>query len=126
MEYKILNPASINEAFANAYNARDLNKLLALYESTAIHVTKDDENTTGIENIKKDLEQLLGLNGKMTSVNLSTVIHDNIALLQAKFVLKDAGEKKVLAEGVTSEVLRKQADGSWRYIIDRPFSQSNV
>ncbi|WP_028778027.1 YybH family protein [Shimazuella kribbensis] len=126
MENKILNPAHINEAFANAYNEKDIIKLLALYESKAIHVTRDSVNTTGIENIKKDLEQLIGLNGKMTSVNLSTVIHDDIALLQAKFVLKDAGEKEVLAEGVTSEVLRRQADGSWRYIIDRPFSQTTL
>jgi ketosteroid isomerase-like protein len=113
----------MNEAFAYYYNAGDLNKLLSLYESTAIHVTKEGKTTAGIANIKKDLQLLLGLNGHMTSVNLSTVVNGNIALLQAEFVLRDKSAN-VIAHGITSEVLRKQPDGSWKYIIDRPFSQA--
>ncbi|MXQ55704.1 YybH family protein [Shimazuella alba] len=113
----------MNEVFAYWYNTADLQKLLSLYEETAIHVTKEGETTVGLENIKKDLQLLLGLNGHMTSVNLSTVINGNIALLQAKFVLRDRSKENILVQGITSEVLRRQPDGSWKYMIDRPFSQ---
>lgn len=121
----VYRPEEMNETFAEAYNSRDLNVLLELYEPSAIHVSKENEHSIGVAKIKADLQALLDLNGQMVSTNLSTVVHEDIALLQARFVLWDAKGENVLAEGITSEVIRKQADGSWKYIIDRPFSQQS-
>lgn len=106
-------PEKMNEAFAKVYNSGDLNALLDLYETTAIHVSKEDEHSVGVGKIKNDLQKLLDLSGQMTSTNLSTVVHDDIALLQAQFVLRDSTGESILAEGITSEVIRKQLDGSW-------------
>ncbi|WP_028612538.1 YybH family protein [Paenibacillus harenae] len=46
-----------------------------------------------------------------------------LALLRAHFILHYTAEdgSPIQIQGHTSEVVRKQPDGSWRYIIDHPF-----
>ncbi|SHE82633.1 Ketosteroid isomerase homolog [Seinonella peptonophila] len=115
-------PEQMNEAFATAYNSGDLDQLLALYEPTAIHVAKNKQIAKGIDEIRQDLQGLLALNGRMVSHNQYAIVNDDLALLQAHFILKDIKSDEVLAEGITSEMIRKQTDGSWRYVVDHPFS----
>jgi ketosteroid isomerase-like protein len=52
----------------------------------------------------------------MVSMNNFCVVHHDLALLRADFTLRDGN--KVIASGSTAELVRKQADGSWLYVID--------
>jgi len=94
---KIARPFEINEAFAAAFNSRDLAQLLALYEPDAA---------------------LTRVPGRMTSRNAFCTECGDIALLKAEWTIQ-ADDGSVIARGSSVEVARRQADGGWRYVIDR-------
>ncbi|MBY0087823.1 DUF4440 domain-containing protein [Brevibacillus brevis] len=119
----VKNPEDMNPAFAEAFNTSDINNLLALYEPQAILITQDNEQSHGVESIRATLEQLLQVQGTMVSENVFCIPFENIALLRAHFIIHttdDAGNAMKI-EGHTSEIVRKQPDGSWLYVIDHPF-----
>jgi len=55
----------------------------------------------------------------MASTNRYAVVHDDIALVGADWVI-DLEDGSTPIRGSTAEVLRRQPDGSWRYVIDHP------
>lgn len=119
----VMNPKDLNAAFAEAYNSGSLDNLLALYETDAILVNPNGGQDQGIRQIRKTLEDLLRLQGKMTSRNIYCIPFENIALLRAHFTLQFAGPdgNPTQIQGHTSEIVRKQKDGSWLYIVDHPY-----
>ncbi|WP_233531607.1 YybH family protein [Paenibacillus alkalitolerans] len=44
-------------------------------------------------------------------------------MMRAHFILgfTDADGNPIQLQGHTSEIVRKQPDGSWKYIVDHPF-----
>lgn len=116
--FKITDPAATNETFARAFNSRTLHNLLALYEPGAVHVGgigAPPEN--GIGQISGALSALLQIPGTMVSINNFCIENAGIALLRADWKLIGA-DGNVVASGSTAEIVRKQPDGSWLYVID--------
>lgn len=116
-------PAGINPIFAAAFNSGNLENLLALYEPDAVLVTQTGESLSGLPAIKAELTKLLALGGEMVSENIYAYQNEDIALLRARFTLKTKkpnGEPLEIT-GHTSEIVRRQKDGSWLYIVDHPF-----
>ncbi|MFD9898760.1 YybH family protein [Mesorhizobium sp. NPDC059025] len=118
MSRKVYQPAEMNGAFAAARNAGDLDELLSLYEDDAqLLVDASGASLTGKVAIAMELQKLIELPGMMASNNTFCVEHGDLALLRADFTLTD-GKGFVIYSGFTAEIIRKQADGSWRYMID--------
>lgn len=113
---KVNTPQEMNQAFANAFNTRDINILIQLYEKTALLRIDSDKTFDGIAEISEELQNLLEIPGTMYSKNNFYIIHGNIALLRADYSLVD--NDSTILSGSSAEVVRQQADGSWRYIID--------
>lgn len=90
---------------------------------TAYYVNSQGRADAGIADIRTTLEELLSLKGYMVSRNVFCIPFENIALLRAHFTLQtqDANGDPIQIEGHTSEIVRKQTDGSWLYIVDHPF-----
>jgi ketosteroid isomerase-like protein len=117
----ILQPAAINSAFAAAYNARDVDTLIGLYEADAIVVNMDGSRSVGVEAIHHHLAELVQLGGSMTSTNLYAIEHGDVALVGAHWSVSfDDGREPV--SGRSAEVVRRQSDSTWKYIIDNPDS----
>jgi uncharacterized protein (TIGR02246 family) len=116
-------PELINAAFADGYNARDVEALLDLYEPGASVVNRDGSVASGTDHVREHLAGLVAIGGRMTSTNRFTIVHDDIALVGAEWVI-DLGDGSAPISGGTSEVLRRQADGGWRYVIDHPHTAS--
>ncbi len=115
--FKVTRPSDMNETFARAFNSRRLENLLCLYEDNAIHKIDGSETVfRGKSEISLELERLLQSPGSMVSVNNFCLQHENIALLRADWMLHDEG--RIIASGSTAEIVRRQADGSWLYIVD--------
>ena len=53
----------------------------------------------------------------MVSRNRFCLPHGDIALLRADWAVLGEGDA-VMAQGSTAEVVRRQADGRWLYLID--------
>ena len=122
-EFTVETPAEMNQAFAAAFNSGNVNNLLALYEPGAVLVTQKGESLSSLPSIKAELLRLLALGGEMVSENIYAYQNEDIALLRARFTLKTKkpnGEPLEIT-GQTSEIVRRQKDGRWLYIVDHPF-----
>ena len=116
--FKVWNPAEMNEAFARAFNSRELAHLLALYEeSAALRTDAGPATHRGHAQIAAALAGLLAVPGRMVSRNNFCIECGDIALLRADWALH-ADDGRVVAHGATAEVVRRQADGAWLYAID--------
>ncbi|AOZ02162.1 hypothetical protein BKK81_22940 [Cupriavidus sp. USMAHM13] len=116
--FQVMTPAAMNETFARAFNSRRLENLLALYEPDAI--LKTDGATPAFEGagqIAGALGQLLVVPGTMRSLNNFCLQHGELALLRADYAIHDDSGALVLA-GSSAEIVRRQPDGSWRYVVD--------
>ena len=118
MEITVTAPDRMNATFADAFNSRSIDGLLQLYEpDAALRTNGDDTNLVGLAAIRDALEQLLQVPGRMTSRNHFCIVQGNLALLRADWDLVSE-EGSVLASGSSAEVVRRQADGRWLYVID--------
>ena len=114
--------AAIYADFAKYFNARDLDGLLSLYEEDAVFVRGPDDYVVGHEAIGAALQPFFDTGGKISFKVRHAVAHDDIALLSNEYTLEGVGEdgEPFVMIGKTSEVLRRQEDGRWLYIIDHP------
>ncbi len=116
---KISRPSEINAVFAEAFNSRDIARLLSLYEPDAALRPHDSAETVqGRAPLRAALEQLIRAPGHMTSCNVFCTVCGDIALLRADWVIRDPAGA-TLAQGSSAEVARRQSDGGWLYVIDR-------
>jgi ketosteroid isomerase-like protein len=108
----------MNETFAAIRNSGDVGALLALYEEDAhLLVDANGSGFAGKAAIAGELERLVCMPGTMTSQNTFCVEHGDLALLRADFAIVDE-EGLALYSGFTAEIVRRQADGTWLYVVD--------
>jgi ketosteroid isomerase-like protein len=113
----------MNAAFADAVNSGEIERLLALYEPDALLAPEPGRRARGHDEIREALLGLLALGGRMTSANAYCMQVDDLALLQGDWRFSATGPdgSPVELAGRSAEVVRRQGDGSWRYVIDHPF-----
>jgi ketosteroid isomerase-like protein len=97
--------------------------LVLLFEHSAVKLTKDKQVLASIDELRQDMLNLLRLGGRMESKNKHAIVFEDTALLKADWTITTSinGEAYTIANS-SAEIARKQADGTWRYIIDIPFS----
>ena len=115
-------PAHIHSLFVDAFNAGDIDSIVSLYESNAVLVV-NGQPLVGQELIRNAYEGFLARRPRMSLKTRSAVMFGhNLALLHGDWVLEppaaDASEKTT--RGLSTEVVRRQADGTWRFVIDNP------
>jgi len=113
---RVTTPREMNETFARIYNSRNLEDLVSLYEPGAMHVDPSGNTTVGSA-IRAGLESLLELPGTMVSTNSFCLENGDLALLRADWTVTDE-RGAVVASGSSVEVVRRQSDGRWLYVID--------
>jgi ketosteroid isomerase-like protein len=115
-------PGQLGQLFAERVNARDLDGMLALYENTATFVGLDGVSAAGKREIRVRLEGLLAMAPQITATDSDVVIAHDVALMCNHWTMKlgvldnDAPS----LDGRSTEVARRQSDGSWLYVIDNP------
>ena len=126
-EANIVNePQQMSAAFANAFNSGNISNLLSLFDDQAQMVTQNGDAVTGHDAIAEQLNGFLSLGGQMAAENVYAYVQGDTALLRGhwKLTAKNEDGSPLEIEGHTSEVVKKQADGRWLYIIDHPFGAS--
>ncbi|MGD9851148.1 MAG: nuclear transport factor 2 family protein [Nitrospirales bacterium] len=123
---KVNDPQKMHAAFAEAFNAGKMDDLIALYEPDAVLVPQPGQQVVGHAGIREALMVFLNLNGRMQIETLSCHQAGDLALLQASWRLVATGPDHQPIEffSHTAEVVRKQPDGSWLYVIDNAFAAS--
>jgi uncharacterized protein (TIGR02246 family) len=123
---KIYDPERMHAAFAEAYNAGNLEDLVALYEPDAVLIPQPGQRVAGISAIRESLVGFVNLKGSMQIETLSCLRSGDLALLQAKWNLSATGPdgKPFELSSRTAEVVRKQPDGSWLFVVDNAFADA--
>jgi enoyl-CoA hydratase len=120
----VSNPEDLQHVFAERANAGDLQGLIALYEDGAAFVGPDGVDATGGDAIRDRLEGLLAMAPQITPTGSRAVMAGDVALLSNRWrmTLGPSDGERAELEGTSTEVARRQPDGSWRYVIDDPAS----
>ena len=119
-------PEDCDRLIGEAITAGDLDAAVALYEPGATFVPEPgSDGVSGQEAIRKVLaENFIALGGQL-EVRVKKVIQaGDLAMTHAEWTLtggKDASGNPVELAGQSTEVVRRQSDGSWRFVIDHPF-----
>jgi len=121
-------PEEVPLLFAEALSAGDLEALMSLYEAQAILLAQPGEAPAkGTENIRAALQGFLATEPRFTSQVRQIFEADDLALSFANWNLTGAGPdgEAVEMSGQTSDVLRRQPDGTRRFVIDNPFGSAH-
>jgi uncharacterized protein (TIGR02246 family) len=114
-------PADIGRRFEDAFNAGDIEALMALYEEDCFLVPEPGSSVQGLDAIRGALEGFLALKATFKFEPATIVENGDVALIHARWNANGTGpDGPVALTGYTSEVVRRQSDGSWKYMIDDP------
>lgn len=118
-------PQDCGRILIAALHAGDIDTCVALYERGAVLFKKSGEPMTGHEAIRAANAALIGINPRFTIEFIKTAINadGDLATTRMKATLTGTmPDGRAVQETIhTLEVVRRQADGSWRYVIDDPY-----
>jgi uncharacterized protein (TIGR02246 family) len=119
----ITKPEHAHRVFAEAFNAGNLDGLVALYEPQAHLVAKEDQVQVGHDAIRHSFKEFIALRGKIFMDTYYCFEAGDTALLRSHWSVVGTGPDGKLLEmqGNGVEVLRRQNDGTWLFVIDHPF-----
>jgi uncharacterized protein (TIGR02246 family) len=100
--------------------------ILTLYEAGAVFVTEDRRRHVGHAALREVMSAFAAARPRLTP-NLVLVARngDDLAVVYNDWTLAAAGPDGTTIEqtGGAVEVVRRQADGSWRFAFDDPFAR---
>jgi uncharacterized protein (TIGR02246 family) len=116
-------PEEVDQLFVRAFSANDLDALVALYEPEAVLLPQPGQSVTGKEAIREALKGFLTLCGEFRLEVKSVVQSGDLAVVRSDWSLAGMapGGCPVDLSGRGIEVLRRQPDGAWLFIIDNPY-----
>ncbi|CAN5688488.1 hypothetical protein BH23CHL2_BH23CHL2_31920 [soil metagenome] len=121
-------PQALYELFEEAYNAGDIDGLMALYEKDCALVGAPGSVATGPDEVRAGLRGLLGLKGQAQLTTRDVVQAGDLALLSCSWTLDGTGPdgEPLSIGGITAEVARRQPDGRWLYVIDNAVADQTM
>ena len=109
----------VHGVLAAAYNTGDLATVLSMYDVNGIIVAEPGNPVSGKEKFEASVKGILSIKGKMEIKTVYCLQSGDIAVGRSEWSIKDGSEVKISAKGV--EVMKRQADGSWKVLIDHAF-----
>ena len=121
-------PRELAQRYEQSFNARDLAGIVALYEPGAL-VTRPRREVRGIADIetafRETLAQRVGVTLRLVDVRALQM--ENLCLTISKWAVEQVSGGTVHHRTATTiEVSRRQVDGTWKYVIDDPFSLNEL
>jgi uncharacterized protein (TIGR02246 family) len=116
-------PLETVERLTAAINQRDLENALSLYEPTAVLVAEPGKTARGTSELKEALQGFLSLRPALTSTKHELIQADDLALCISDWKLLGVSPTNTPVEmkGRSSDLLRRQSDGTWLIAIDNPW-----
>ena len=111
-DMQAMKPEDVTRLVTERLNAGDAAGVAALYEPEAVLAYPVDQPTSGREAIRAIYQQMVDAGMRFgLEAPLPTVRFENLALTSTRSADNT---------GVRVQVLRRQPDGSWLRVIDRP------
>jgi ketosteroid isomerase-like protein len=123
-------PEDCDRLLMQAIENGDLETTVALYEPGAVLFTESGD-LLKIEQIRKHNQEFISLKTKTRIEKIDTAISGDGTLATSRMkctaVYQDPKTgKEVTMHTNTLEVLRKQLDGTWRFVIDDPLGGNRM
>ncbi len=116
-------PEQVLAAVVEGINTGNLELLMGLYEPGAAFATEPGKLAHGFGGISDALGGFVSMNGTL-DLEVSRVLEvDDLALVMGHWTFTGTGSngEPVTLAARNADVLRRQADGSWRFVIDNPW-----
>ena len=115
-------PEDCDLLIAEYLNAGNIDAAVALYEPTATFMAEPGKPATGHAEIREVLTAMTAGKPQIGMKVPIVIVNGDIALLVSDYTVAmtgpDGKPASVSARG--TEVVRRQPDGTWRFIIDNP------
>jgi uncharacterized protein (TIGR02246 family) len=119
-------PEQVLRSIVAGINSGNLDALVTLYEPQAAFATQPGHLARGLQGIRAGLGGFIAMKGTL-DLEVTRVLEANgLALVIGKWSFAGTGPdgQPVTLTAENADVLRRQPDGSWRFVIDNPWGTS--
>ena len=123
MSKKMMTPEEVLNSVVEGINTGNLDSLMKLYETNACFASQPGQLAKSAETIRQSLRSFIDLNGKLDLKVKRVLQSSDLALVISEWSVSGTGPdgKLVNMAAKSADVLRQQADGTWRFVIDNPW-----
>jgi len=116
-------PEQVLASVVEGINTGNLDMLMALYEPEAAFATQPGSLAHGLPAIREALGRFVAMAGKLNLTVTRVLEVNDLALVTGVWTFTGTGPDGQLVQllAKNADVLRRQADGSWRFVIDNPW-----
>jgi ketosteroid isomerase-like protein len=116
-------PEQVLESIVEGINSGNVDALMPLYESEAAFATRPGSLAHGSPGVREALAGFISMNGKLDLQVTRVLEVDDLALVTGIWSFDGTGPdgEPVRLEANNADVLRRQEDGTWRFVIDNPW-----
>ena len=116
-------PELVLKSIVDGINTGDLEGLVTLYEPEAGFAGQPGNIAHGLPSIRAGLGGFIAMKGKLDLKVTRVLEAGGLALVVGVWTFAGTGAdgKPVKLEGRSADVLRRQGDGTWRFVIDNPW-----
>ena len=118
-----MTPEEVLSSVVKGINTGNIDSLMMLYESNACFATQPGQLAKSPESISQSLRNFINMDGKLDLKVKRVLQASDLALVITEWSFSGTGTdgKPVNMAARSSDVLRQQANGAWRFVIDNPW-----
>ena len=116
-------PDAVLQSIVDGINAGDLDSLMTLYEPDAVFATQPGKLTNGLPGIREALSNFVAAKGRLDLKVTRVLAAGDVALVIGVWSFVGTGRdgQPLRLSAKSADVLRRQEDGTWRFVIDNPW-----
>ena len=116
-------PEQLLKSVVEGINTGSLDTLMTLYEQAAAFASQPGSLAHGLAGVRESLAAFMAMKGTLDLKVTRVLEAGGLALVAGvwSFTGTAPDGSAVTLTGRNADVLRRQADGSWRFVIDNPW-----
>jgi len=118
-----MSPEAVLNSIVEGINTGDIDSLMMLYEDDACFASQPGQLAKSPESVRQCLRNFIDLKGKLDLKVKRVLQASDLALVTSEWTFSGTGSdgNPVNMVAKAADVLRRQVDGSWRFVIDNPW-----